>query len=884
MKRLFLAVVSVILSVLGGAFAQYPISEPPEFINYQGRLLDGDTLVNGEETIVFRLFDSEEDGNEVFAETQTVTVVDGLYSVRVGSHSPTGALVNALASSPLYLEIEIDETPLSPRERIGSVAFALNALDRSSISFETGESFVIVQTTSNDVENGQNLLAAYAVASALEPNGLPRSADNRVTVLVPPGRYDLQATTLALIEEFVDVVGLSPARDDQYITGTSEGSGSGVLLQTADDVRIENLFVECARGGGDVYNNSMDPAAYFPDGGLSNTVVRNCRFKEDTEGGAWSTRLGTDYAGTYENCVAGLYAFGGWLGRASGTFRDCRAENGSFAGAGGEASGLFERCTGGPASFAGLGGVASGTFRDCVGDFNSFGVSGTADGFFFNCWLKGTHWGNFELAGRLEGCRWDAPVTTVNSGIVFRSIVDGVFRNDSKYEGLSAIAYERGDAFVIVETTTNEFANGQNLLAAYAAVTNLTPHGQELGMDNRAAVLVPPGRYNLGTGQLTLSAEYVDLVGLSSARSDQHILGDSDGFGTGVLGQTADDVRIENLVIECTRAGGYAGDTSNSPSAYFPNSGLSNTVVRNCEFRSDGVNAWSMRIYIEYAGTYENCLAGKRSFGGYHGVASGTFRDCEAGDESFAYYYNCEASGVFDRCRAGNNSFGSRGVASGRFTDCVAGYSSFGGDNGEATGTFSRCTAGHWSFGGGSIGDGKASGRFADCTAGNFSFGGRGSEASGEFIHCIAGDNSFGGGDGPVASGYFQGCYGGDGCFGFEGVASGVFIDCVGGHMSFGGVDDPGSMNVSSGTFYNCWLNSESWNGGLAGKMVGCRWAGDVYILDGAQIYDSTIAGWLIGWGVGTCKVAHVRAQNIVWSNMVNAIFLPYNVEDLDVE
>src|SRR5205814_189996 len=80
----------------------------------------------------------------------------------------------------------------------------------------------------------------------------------------------------------------------------------------------------------------------------------------------------------------------------------------------------------------------------------------------------------------------------------------------------------------------------------------------------------PPAEYDLGTSELTLDTAFVDLVGLSSERGQQYIFGTSNGRSTGVLGQSANDVRIENLTVECTRPSGMVVRDSTDPAAYFP--------------------------------------------------------------------------------------------------------------------------------------------------------------------------------------------------------------------------------------------------------------------------------------------------------------------------
>ncbi len=102
----------------------------PELINYQGRLTDGTNLVQGTVAVVFAIHTNASGGGELYADTQTVAVVDGLYAAAIGaSNPPNGALRAALARPPCYLQVSVDGTPLAPRERIGSVGYALHAAE-----------------------------------------------------------------------------------------------------------------------------------------------------------------------------------------------------------------------------------------------------------------------------------------------------------------------------------------------------------------------------------------------------------------------------------------------------------------------------------------------------------------------------------------------------------------------------------------------------------------------------------------------------------------------------------------------------------------------------------------------------------------------------------
>ncbi|HPS03432.1 MAG TPA: hypothetical protein PLA90_17985, partial [Candidatus Sumerlaeota bacterium] len=244
-----------------------------------------------------------------------------------------------------------------------------------------GEAFLMVRTTANPVTNASNLLKTYAEAKELTPHKAALSATNRAVVLVPPGRYDLGTASLLLDAECVDLEGVSNDCEKQYLYGTTNGPNTGVLMQTANNVRIENLLVECTLSTGTRKIDHTDPAAYFPNTALAATRVRNCRFQCVNISYSWSMRLGVEYKGTYEGCTGGDYAFGGVLGTASGIFRECKGEQYSFGRA---ASGTFTNCTGEDYAF-GSGGTASGTFTNCTGGFGAFGGKGTASGIFREC-------------------------------------------------------------------------------------------------------------------------------------------------------------------------------------------------------------------------------------------------------------------------------------------------------------------------------------------------------------------------------------------------------------------------------------------------------------------------------------------------------------------
>jgi hypothetical protein len=246
--------------------------------------------------------------------------------------------------------------------------------------------YVTVKVTDNAIVNGNNLLAAYALAKTVTPNGSSLSTSNRLAVVLPPAIYNLGTQSLILDTQYVDIIGSTSDRSKHYITSNVGAANRGTVQQTANDVKLHNLKIENSNLVYIKANNSTDPSAYFPNTNLNLTYIENVLFTSVNINQIFPMRVGIEYSGTFKDCTGGDFSFGGYGGTASGTFKDCIGGDYSFSGASGTASGTFKDCIGGDYSFSGDAGNASGTFTDCTGGFASFGGNGgTASGTFTNC-------------------------------------------------------------------------------------------------------------------------------------------------------------------------------------------------------------------------------------------------------------------------------------------------------------------------------------------------------------------------------------------------------------------------------------------------------------------------------------------------------------------
>jgi hypothetical protein len=122
MKRLI--VVLVLGCCLVPGLSSSALGQVPRRINYQGRLAQGTNLVNGAVALSLRLYDAPAGGTLLYEDSNSVTVVDGLYATLLGDNTVAGDLDDALIRGQVWLEVAVQGGALAPRELISSVAYA----------------------------------------------------------------------------------------------------------------------------------------------------------------------------------------------------------------------------------------------------------------------------------------------------------------------------------------------------------------------------------------------------------------------------------------------------------------------------------------------------------------------------------------------------------------------------------------------------------------------------------------------------------------------------------------------------------------------------------------------------------------------------------------
>jgi len=236
-------------------------AQAPEMFRYQGRLASGTNLVNATLPMSFKLYDALSDGVLLYEDSSSVSVVDGLYSTTIGDNTVFGSLTNAMTNAAVYLELTVNGETLSPRERLVSVPYALNAPAPAPIAGDpaaVSNEVINARWTKNYYANGDitmsdrdtGLMWLYDASFAGQTNWYAAATycDN----LSYAGYSDWQlprmgelGIQLYSIESFTGV-----RKDSMYWSGTSSELADQAWAMAMDYVNNNNY-----NDGNKLYNN-----------------------------------------------------------------------------------------------------------------------------------------------------------------------------------------------------------------------------------------------------------------------------------------------------------------------------------------------------------------------------------------------------------------------------------------------------------------------------------------------------------------------------------------------------------------------------------------------------------------------------------------------------
>jgi hypothetical protein len=105
----------------------------PALINYQGRLADSaNNPLTGSYSFRFDIFSVQTGGGSEWDETKSLNVQNGIFEVQLGSSTAFPATL--FDGTSKWLQVTVDGDPLSPRERLLAVPYALRVANDSIVN------------------------------------------------------------------------------------------------------------------------------------------------------------------------------------------------------------------------------------------------------------------------------------------------------------------------------------------------------------------------------------------------------------------------------------------------------------------------------------------------------------------------------------------------------------------------------------------------------------------------------------------------------------------------------------------------------------------------------------------------------------------------------
>jgi hypothetical protein len=231
-------------------FVVHAQAQPPQLINFSGRLDTTGGAVNGARTIVFNMWDMPTGGTApLWSEQQTVTISNGIFSVILGSVNPNQVPLSLFTDSgERYVELVIGGSAMTPRFRLNSAPFTLRAKQADAVAPNGVTSGMILDGT---ITTGD--LADNAVTGGKIADGAVRGAKIGGGEVVKSINSLKDSVTLVA----GDNVSITPSGNTLRISATPGGGGGDITA-----VRT----VGGLTGGGETGDVTLSIA----DGGVTN--------------------------------------------------------------------------------------------------------------------------------------------------------------------------------------------------------------------------------------------------------------------------------------------------------------------------------------------------------------------------------------------------------------------------------------------------------------------------------------------------------------------------------------------------------------------------------------------------------------------------------------
>lgn len=277
MKRSILTI-TVFVLMTGAIFAQIPRT-----MSYQGVLTDanGNAVPDGSVTMKFRLYEAATGGTAIWEETQSVSVVKGLFNTILGSITP----LNLPFDKPYWLGITVGSgTELAPRIALAASPYSLNS-HSTIVEPQPGQGITIrdksgvtthqISAEGNVTHSGTGTFRGGIVVGD--------------TIVVPPDTTGAGTASLNKGATAADLpaIGIQAGGTDIGMHGFSLGGGRGVVGQSKSGAGVHGIsetgpgVVGNAKNNFGVYGKAENFHGVFGDSekfdgvrGVSRSAVR----------------------------------------------------------------------------------------------------------------------------------------------------------------------------------------------------------------------------------------------------------------------------------------------------------------------------------------------------------------------------------------------------------------------------------------------------------------------------------------------------------------------------------------------------------------------------------------------------------------------------------